>query len=206
LINKKILIIGGATAESVDDIRILTNRSSGTTAIALALNAFERGAGVELWYGHGTEAVPSYLSCKRFTTVMDLLHMVKGIKAKSFDGIIVCAAIANYIPKKQKGKIPSGKDKLTIDSYPAPFILEHLRSRAPQSKIIAFNAEEEKTNVRRKTYQLLKKYSLDGAVGNTLAAFGTKDAEIFILTKKGKGTWKKGKKEELVSPILDMIK
>jgi phosphopantothenoylcysteine decarboxylase/phosphopantothenate--cysteine ligase len=206
LINKKILIIGGATAEPVDDIRILTNRSSGTTAIALALNAFERGAAVELWYGHGAEPVPSYLSCKRFTTVIDLLNMVKSIKTKSYDSIIVCAAIANYIPKKQKGKIPSGKDKITIDCSPAPLILEHLRSRAPQSKIIAFKAEEKKINVRRKTYQLLRKYSLDGAVGNTLAAFGTKDAELFILTKQGKSTWKKGKKEELASPILDMIK
>jgi len=43
-------------------------------------------------------------------------------------------------------------------------------------------------------------------VGNTLAGFGAKDNEILILTKKGKSSWKKGKKEELASVILDMIK
>jgi phosphopantothenoylcysteine synthetase/decarboxylase len=43
-------------------------------------------------------------------------------------------------------------------------------------------------------------------VGNTLTGFGAKANEILLLTKKGKSTWKKGKKEELASVILDIIK
>ena len=206
LLNKKILIIGGATAEPIDDIRLLTNRSSGKTAVFLGINAFERGADVELWYGYATEPVPSYISYKRFETVTDLLKLMKNNSIKHFDSIIVCAAIANYIPKKQRGKIPSGKEKLSIECAQAPTILETLRSRVPHAKIIAFKTEEKKINVKRKTQQLLTKHHLDGAVGNTLAGFGAKDNEILILTKKGKSTWKKGKKEELASVILDMIK
>jgi len=206
LLNKKILIIGGATAEPIDDIRLLTNRSSGKTAVFLGINAFERGADVELWYGYATEPVPSYISYKRFETVTDLLKLMKNNSIKHFDSIIVCAAIANYIPKKQRGKIPSGKEKLSIECAQAPIILETLRSRAPHATIIAFKTEEKKINVKRKTQQILTKHHLDGAVGNTLAGFGAKDNEILILTKKGKSTWKKGKKEELASVILDMIK
>ena len=71
---------------------------------------------------------------------------------------------------------------------------------------IAYKSEEKKIDVKRKTQQLLTKYHLDGAVGNTLAGFGAKDNEILMLTKKGKSAWKKGKKEELASSILDMIK
>ena len=119
---------------------------------------------------------------------------------------MLCAAIANYIPKKQKGKIPSGKDKVTLELTGAPILLESLRSSFPHTRLIAFKAEEKKTNIRRKTQQLLKKYRLDGAVGNTLAGFGSKENEILLLTKKGKGTWKKGKKEELASAILDLGK
>jgi len=206
LLNKKILIIGGATAEPIDDIRLLTNRSSGRTAVSLGVNAFERGADVELWYGYATEPVPSCIPYKRFETVADLLKLMKNNMVKHFDGIIVCAAIANYIPKKQSGKIPSGKEKLFIECAQAPTILETLRSRVPYAKIIAFKTEEKKINVKRKTQMLLTKHHLDGAVGNTLAGFGAKDNEILILTKKGKSTWKKGKKEELASVILDMIK
>jgi len=43
-------------------------------------------------------------------------------------------------------------------------------------------------------------------VGNTLAGFDAKDNEIFMFTKKGKSTWKKGKKEEIASFIIDMLK
>jgi phosphopantothenoylcysteine synthetase/decarboxylase len=75
----------------------------------------------------------------------------------------------------------------------------------PNTKIIAFKTEENKKNVKRKTQQLFIRYHLTGAVGNTLDGFGGKDNEILILTEKGKCTWKKGKKEELASVILDML-
>jgi phosphopantothenoylcysteine decarboxylase/phosphopantothenate--cysteine ligase len=205
-LHKKVLIIGGATAEPVDDIRVLTNRSSGKTAIALAVNAFERGADVELWYGNATEPVPSYIPVTRFETVADISHLIQNIKTQNFDSIIVCAAIANYIPKKQKGKIRSGKDTLFIMFTQAPIILEALRAKAPTARLIAFKTEEKKATVKRRTMDLLKRYHLDGAIGNTLAGFGASENEIFLLTKKGKSTWKKGKKEELASAILDMLR
>jgi len=204
--NKKILIIGGATAEPIDDIRVLTNRSSGKTAVTLSINAFERGADVELWYGYAQEPVPPYITFKRFETVHDLFVLLKDKRVKHFDSVIVCAAIANYLPKKQKGKIPSGKETLTIDCFQAPVVLETLRSRLPQGKIIAFKTEEQKKNILRRTRLLLSKYHLDGAIGNTLAGFGGEYNEILLLTKKGKSTWKKGKKEELASIILDMLR
>ena len=73
-------------------------------------------------------------------------------------------------------------------------------------QIIAYKTEEKKINVKRKTQQLLTKYHLDGAVGNTIAGFGGKDNEIFILNKNGKSAWKKGKKKSLLRLSLDMIK
>lgn len=203
---KRILIIGGATAEPLDDIRVLTNRSSGKTAIALSVNAFERGADVELWYGYAQEPIPSYISFKRFETVTDLFRLMKERNLKEFDTVIVCAAIANYLPKRQQGKIRSGEKTLTIDFIQAPVVLETLRTRLPQAKIIAFKTEEKKQNVKRRTQQLLTKYHLYGAIGNTLAGFGGDTNEMFLLPKKGKGSWKKGKKEELASFILDMIR
>jgi phosphopantothenoylcysteine decarboxylase/phosphopantothenate--cysteine ligase len=205
LLDKRILIIGGATAEPIDDIRLLTNRSSGKTAVRLSMNAFERGADVELWYGYATEPVPSYISYKRFETTAELLKLIKSNTIRHFNGIIVCAAIANYIPKKQRGKIPSGKEKISIDCSEAPIVLDALRSRVPDATIIAFKTEEKKKNVKRKTQQLLIKYRLNGAIGNTLDGFGGDDNEILLLTKKRKSTWKKGKKEELASVILDML-
>jgi phosphopantothenoylcysteine decarboxylase/phosphopantothenate--cysteine ligase len=170
------------------------------------VNAFERGADVELWYGYATEPIPSYIPFKRFETVSNLMKLLKSNSVQHFDTIIVCAAIANYIPKKQIGKIPSGKEKFCINCTQAPIILEILRLRVPDAKIIAFKTEEKKKDVKRKTHKLLTKYHLDGAVGNTLAGFGGEHNEILLLSKKGKSIWKKGKKEELASVILDMFR
>ncbi len=202
---KRILIIGGATAEPIDDIRVLTNRSSGKTAVALSVNAFERGADVTLWYGYAQELIPTYISFRRFETVTDLLRLMKEKNLKQFDGVVVCAAIANYIPRRQKGKIPSGKKTLAIDCFQAPVVLETLRLQLPGAKIIAFKTEEKKQNVKKRTLQLLTKYHLDGAIGNTLAGFGGDSNEILLQSKRGKSSWKKGKKEELASVILDLL-
>ncbi|MBU4339933.1 MAG: bifunctional phosphopantothenoylcysteine decarboxylase/phosphopantothenate--cysteine ligase CoaBC, partial [Euryarchaeota archaeon] len=46
LAGKRILVTGGATAEAIDPIRIITNRASGKTGVELALEAFRRGAEV----------------------------------------------------------------------------------------------------------------------------------------------------------------
>lgn len=204
-VTKRMLVIGGATAEPVDDIRVLTNRSSGKTAVSLSINAFERGAEVELWYGASTEPIPSFISFKRFETVADLLELIQHTKKRDFDSVVVCAAIANYIPKKHKGKIPSGKNKFSIDCVQAPVVLKAVRSKFPKATIIAFKTEEKKSDVRRKTQQLYKKYRLDGAVGNTLAGFGGTSNEILVFSKKGKSSWVKGKKEDLASVILDLL-
>ncbi|KYK21101.1 hypothetical protein AYK25_03750 [Thermoplasmatales archaeon SM1-50] len=205
LFNKKILVIGGATAEPIDDIRVLTNRSSGKTAVSLCINAFERGAQVELWYGSASEPVPSFIPFKRFETIGDLLNLLKNKKLKCYDCIIVCAAIANYIPQKQKGKIPSGKKKFSIDCIQAPVVLKLIRLKAPDACVIAFKTEDRKTDVKRKTQQLLTKYHLNGAVGNTLTGFRSEHNEVLLLSKNGKAIWRKGKKEELASVILDLI-
>lgn len=205
LANKNILIIGGATAEPIDDIRILTNRSSGRTAVTLANSAFERGANVELWYGYAKEDVSSYISIKDFETVEDLLNLLKNNNLK-YEVIIVCAAIADYLPKKQKGKILSGKNKLDLKLSPAPKVIRKIRSIAPKAKIIAFKVEETEDNLKEKAYQFLKKNQLDLVIANTISAFGKDENEILIINKRGKSIHKKGKKEELANHILDIIK
>ncbi|MCK5458549.1 MAG: bifunctional phosphopantothenoylcysteine decarboxylase/phosphopantothenate--cysteine ligase CoaBC [Thermoplasmatales archaeon] len=202
---KNILIIGGATAEPIDDIRILTNKSSGKTAVSLANNAFERGANVEVWYGYAKETVPSYIPVKHFETIEDILRLLKSNK-KTFDAIIVCAAIADYLPKKHKGKISSGKNKLTIECSPAPKIIQKIREVAPKSKIIAFKVEENKKDLKDEAVKLLSKNNLDVVVANTISAFGADENEILIIDKKRKSITKKGKKEQLTGYILDTIK
>jgi len=203
---KRILIIGGPTAEKIDDVRIITNRSSGKTAVNLAKNAFFRGADVELWYGLGRETTPNFIKKINFESICDVEKLLKKRNLKEFDAIILCAALSDYIPKKRKGKIQSGKEKFVLEMFSAPKIISKLRKKAPQSKIIGFKVEESKANLKEKAMNLLKKNNLNFVVANLIHGFNANQNEIWILDEKGKIINKKGKKEELADYILDIIK
>jgi phosphopantothenoylcysteine decarboxylase/phosphopantothenate--cysteine ligase len=205
-LKKKILIIGGPTAEKIDDVRIITNLSSGKTAVSLAKNAFFRGADVELLYGLGKEIVPNYIKKINFESVNELDKILKKINLKVFDFIILCAALSDYLPKKQKGKIKSKKEKFVLEMIPAQSIISKLRKMAPKSKIIGFKLEEKKANLKEKAMNLLKNNDLDFVVANLINGLNKDQNEIWIFDKKGKTFYKKGKKEELADYILDIIK
>jgi phosphopantothenoylcysteine decarboxylase/phosphopantothenate--cysteine ligase len=205
--DKNVLIIGGPTSESIDDVRIITNRSSGKTAHLLALNAFYRGANVELFYGKkSTEKPLEFIKTSYFDSINDLSKLIKKKNLKKFDVIIICAAISDYIPKKQKGKIPSGKDKIIVELTPASKLLPIIRKKAPKAKIIAFKVEDKKENVKKKSLELLNKNKIDLVVGNTISGFEKDENEIWTIDKKGKITHKKDNKEKLTNHILNSIK
>jgi len=205
LSGKKLLVIGGPTAEYVDDTRIITNKSSGKTAIYLAKNAFYMGAEVNLWYGRANEKPPEYIKRKNFTTTKDLLKLVEENKLSKYDIIIVCAAISDYKPIKSEGKIPSGKENLALKLKPTQKILPIIRKKSPKSKIVAFKVEEKKEKLRIKSKNLLEKNNLDFVVGNTISGFESEKNHIIIFDKKGKSFSKKGKKENLANFILEII-
>jgi phosphopantothenoylcysteine decarboxylase/phosphopantothenate--cysteine ligase len=206
LANKKILIMGGPTAEPVDDIRIITNRSSGKTAVFLAKNAFYRGADVELWYGNGTDPTPSFIKTDFFESIDDIIKLIEKKDVKKFDVIIICSALSDYAPKKQKGKIKSGKEKILIELLPTPKIIPKIRKKSPKSKIIGFKVEDKRDYLIDAAKDLLKNSKIEYVVANTISGFSGKDNEIWIIDKKGKSVHKKGNKEELTEQILDSIK
>ena len=206
LVNKKILVIGGSTAESIDDVKVISNRSSGKTAVSLAKNAFYRAADVELWYGCSEESVPGYINTVKFQSLGDLLKLLKTKHLKKFDVIIVCAALADYIPKKHIGKIPSGTKKLVLEMSPAPKTIAQLRKIAPKAKIIGFKVESKKDKLKEKALELLKKNNLDFVVANTVSGFGSDSNEIWIFDLKGKVIHKKGTKDILADNILDAVR
>jgi len=120
----RILVIAGSTREHIDDVRFLTNSSSGRTGVLLAQEAYRRGADVELWAGRGMEK-PGYIKFKEFGSVKDLEKMASNAKA---DIIIVPAAISDFTVKTKKGKISSSKT-MKIELEPAPKILGILRKQ-----------------------------------------------------------------------------
>jgi phosphopantothenoylcysteine decarboxylase/phosphopantothenate--cysteine ligase len=202
LASKKVLIIGGNTQEAIDDIRFITNRSSGKMAIELARVAYERGAFIELWYGKGIAAPPKWINTTHFETSVDLIKLVK--QASKFNLIVDCAAVIDYKPQRIQGKIPSDKGALTLKFECIPKIIDLLRKEAPNATLVGFKAEEKDLVKRAK--EKLKQVGMEFIVANPLSAFGSDETEIKIINKEGKIWEAKGKKSELAEFIFDVIK
>ena len=192
LVGKKVLVIAGATVEPIDDIRVVSNRSSGGTGVELARTAFEHGADVELWMGRHEVSIPSWLPMKAFETTADLARMAGGAAA---DVCLVPAAIADFSPRKRKGKIPSREGSLTLDLEPTPKVLASLR-KAAKGTLVGFKAEASVTaaELKAKAMALLKEADLDFVVANDVAAVKRESTSITIFDRKGRSATFTGSK------------
>ncbi|MDH7509263.1 MAG: bifunctional phosphopantothenoylcysteine decarboxylase/phosphopantothenate--cysteine ligase CoaBC [Methanomassiliicoccales archaeon] len=201
-LGKRILIIGGSSAEPIDDMRIITNRGTGETAVQIALAAFERSADVELWMGRSSVTIPEFIRTKRFETLADLLEMVGEIDQ---DIVLVPAALSDYTVEKTEGKIPSDKEELVLHLRRAPKVLESIRKK--KCVLFGFKAESSVTAdelVARARSRMIE-FELDGIVANDLREVSKGTTKVTIMTKKGTICTVAGSKKEVAHRILDEV-
>ena len=206
LINKKILIIGGSTAESIDDVRFLSNRSSGKTTIGFVKNAFYRGGDIELWYGYSREKIPKYIKTLNFKSIEDLITLLKTNDISKFDIIILCAAISDYTIEKVKGKIKSNEEKLILEMKQSPKVISFLREQAPNSIIVGFKLCENEDNIINEAKNLLTKHNLNFVVANVISAIDSVKTKAWLIDERGKNSIIKGCKLNITDNILDLVK
>ncbi len=200
LVGQRILVIGGGTAEPLDDVRVLGNRSSGRMAVALAEVAFARGADVALWLGSATVAPGNWIPLERFTTLQELADRVKSLGA--WDAILLPAALADFRPARQSGKIASGQ-RMSLELEPAPKLLPLLR-RAHSGKLVAFKLADTFSDD-----ELIKKANApleyaDLVVANTTEAMEAEAARVVLVSRKG-AEKASGNKRTLAGAILDRL-
>ncbi len=204
LVGKKVLVIAGSTVEPIDDIRIVSNRSSGGTGVEIARAAFEHGADVEIWLGRHEVPVPAWIPTRPFDTTAELAAMAGGARA---DICLVPAAVSDFSPKKRNGKIPSREGALVLDLEPTPKVLGSLR-KATKGILVGFKAEAGVTaaELKAKAMALLKEADLDFVVANDVAQVKTEATSITIVDRKGRSTTVAGSKslaaEQIWSAVL----
>ena len=195
-INAKLLIIGGSTMQPIDNVRAITNFSSGKMAKAIAREAYERCKDVEMWCGNMD--CPPYINGKNFSTIEDLIKLIKN--AEKYDVVINCSAISDFIPEKFNGKISSGKE-INLKLKPAIRINPMLRKIS--GKLIIFKLDDE-SNVIEKAKKRMAKDKADYVIANTFSSIGSEDTKIWIIGKNMIKEYE-GKKDEVAKYIIDLI-
>lgn len=203
---KKVLVIGGGTAEPVDTVRRLTNSSSGKMAVACVLQAFLRDAQVTFWYGTGTENVPEGIAeVSRFETIDDLKKLIHKNDVQSFDIIVVCAALSDFIPERKSDKISSTQQILSIPCKPADKIIPLLRKKTKNAILVGFKLETDKEHLVSKAVDLQKQHDLDFVVANLTTTMKAAQAEVWIIDGKENTIHLQGKKSLIADGIYDLI-
>ncbi|MHA2347442.1 MAG: bifunctional phosphopantothenoylcysteine decarboxylase/phosphopantothenate--cysteine ligase CoaBC, partial [Candidatus Hodarchaeales archaeon] len=140
----KFLITGGATREYFDDVRFLSNPSSGLSALHVMKALEEMGASTTLIMGEGNklDLKQNETSINIVRSTDDMYQSVKSkLKSDSYDGLISIAAVADYKPNFQSGKIPSLKDQISVTLTPTIKILKTMQQEFPDLFFVAYKAE-----------------------------------------------------------------
>lgn len=206
LAGKRVLITAGATRESLDPVRFITNRSSGKMGYALAKTAKTMGAEVTLVSGK-TEINPPYGVSTVYTESAEDMYNAVTERAACADIIIMAAAVADYTPAEyceQKIKKSEGDNTLVLRR--TKDILATLGRTKPSGQVVVgFSMETENLleNSRRK---LLMK-NADMIVANSIASentgFGVDTNAAVLITKTGEHETGLMSKEELAKVILE---
>lgn len=200
---KRVLVIAGATEEPVDDVRVLTNVSTGETGVELARAAFQRGADVDLWMGRCNVHIPPYLRTWRFYTTSDLLGSLKKV---DHDYCLVPAAISDYLPEKQEGKIPSGLESLKLELRPNVNVLSELR-RSYRAILVGFKLEAgvDQRELARRAASRLKELDLDFMVANDVHQVKPGSTSVLLLDAEGLQLALEGSKRQVAWDLWSAI-
>ncbi|UTJ06351.1 bifunctional phosphopantothenoylcysteine decarboxylase/phosphopantothenate--cysteine ligase CoaBC [Arcobacter roscoffensis] len=228
-VNRKVVLSGGGTVEKIDDVRYLSNFSSGKMASSLAMALYLKGAEVCLVSSRGHENLPSDIhvipvqsSQEMYEYLVDSVRVAKkGVLTKTtlMDSsrpeliqktpfLFMVAAISDYIPKfPQEGKM---KKEMIGESWNLELKKNiDILSSLDKSEMISigFKAEMDEVTALNSASSMLENKNLDAVCLNILNdenSFGSDTNEIELILKNNSFSFK-GEKLDISMGILNRL-
>ncbi|MDE6784381.1 MAG: bifunctional phosphopantothenoylcysteine decarboxylase/phosphopantothenate--cysteine ligase CoaBC [Ruminococcus sp.] len=184
---KKILVTAGATRESIDPVRFITNHSSGKMGYAIARAAMLRGAEVTVISAHTDVNPPMFVNTVPVESAEDMFNAVKE-RMDSADIIIKAAAVADYTPVTvSDSKMKKSDGDMSIELKRTTDILKYIGEHRTSQIVCGFSMETD--NVIENSRKKLESKKCDMICANSLkksgAGFGTDTNIITMITKNG---------------------
>lgn len=202
-----VVVTAGPTREHIDDVRYITNGSSGKMGFAIARAAAARGARVTLVTGPSDVPEPPGVAIRRVESAAEMLAAVQDVFDEA-DVFIGAAAVADLRPAGRKGgKVPKGDLPSTLAVEGTPDILRWVGEHKGSRKVVGFAAQMG-LDVERAREKLASKH-LDLIVLNDLgepgAGFRTDTNHVLLLGPEGDRGAFGGSKLEVAHHILDVV-
>jgi phosphopantothenoylcysteine decarboxylase / phosphopantothenate---cysteine ligase len=228
-INRKVVLSGGGTIEKIDEVRYISNFSSGKMASSLAKALYYKGADVCLVSTRGYENLPKDIhiikvesSNEMYEYLVDSIRVAKKgvltkptlmdnstptlIMKKPF--LFMVAAVSDYVPAfPQEGKL---KKELLGSHWNLELKqnMDILKSLEKDGIItIGFKAEMDETTALNSATRMLENKNLDGVCLNILNeenSFGSENNDIELIFKDNSYEFK-GSKLDVSLNILEKL-
>lgn len=182
----KLLVTAGPTREPIDDVRYISNSSSGKLGFALALAGRERGHQVTLILGPVEMQAPPGVRVIRVETTADLDRECRE-QFPAHDALIMAAAPADFrVANRVEGKISKeGRSSLTLELVANPDVVAGLgKTKRANQAILGFALEAGAGGEERARAKLARK-NLDAIALNGPSNLGSDRASIVLIRKAG---------------------
>jgi phosphopantothenoylcysteine decarboxylase/phosphopantothenate--cysteine ligase len=210
---RHIVVTAGPTAEDIDPVRTITNRSSGKMGFAIAERARRLGANVTLIAGPVALTTPDgvrRVDVRSANAMRTALWQALRPDLSGADVLVMAAAVADYRPAEPSAKkLTSGEPNLALELVPNPDLLREI-GQARQGKrplLVGFALETETEakaigNARRK---LIEK-RVDLVVANHASeSLELDEIRAFLVDARDCRVIDKTSKEEAASRVLEYV-
>ncbi|WP_187854934.1 bifunctional phosphopantothenoylcysteine decarboxylase/phosphopantothenate--cysteine ligase CoaBC [Helicobacter pylori] len=218
--NREVIIMGGASVEKIDSVRVISNLSSGIQASALALALYFKGAKVTLIASSFPTPLPKEITSVLVSDTASyenaLNNAAKNLQKHALKPLLFnLAAISDYVPKtsfNHKLKKSEIGETLNIECVQNKDLLASVNPN--QFVKIGFKAEDDQQNAMQNAQNLLKPSQNNGKDCSVVALnlikdlrpFGSLENELWLFSHKKTQKIPSMNKLEASFKILDFIK
>jgi len=203
----RVLVNAGPTREHLDDVRFLSNPSTGRMGFAVAAEAVARGATVTLVAGPTEVEPPPGVELVRVESAAQMHRACAKAFARS-KIFVATAAVSDFRPARRlRGKVPKDSADRELRLEPTEDIVATLARRKGRRVVVGFAAQGDRTLARAR--EKLRNKALDLIVANRVGpgrGFATPDNTVDVITPRGKPLHVgPAPKEEIAAMLWDVI-
>lgn len=180
----RVLITAGPTREYLDDVRYLSNGSSGRMGYAIAQAALHQGWEVVLVSGPVELSAPPGCEFHQVITTDQMKEACERL-FPTCQGVIATAAVCDYKPAQRiTGKLKKVGGPITVEMIETDDVLAGLGQMKGDRWVLGFALEAQ--NPRENALQKLRRKNCDWIVLNSPTAIGAEDNSIELIEASGK--------------------
>jgi phosphopantothenoylcysteine decarboxylase/phosphopantothenate--cysteine ligase len=207
LLGRRVLVTAGPTAEPIDPVRVLTNRSSGKQGYAVAEALARLGAEVTLV--SGPTALPAPPGVRR-VDVESADQMLAACRAAlPADAAVFVAAVADWKPVKPlDAKLKKTGAPPALALTETPDILATLSRPGPERPALVVGFAAETNAVEANARAKLARKGCDWIVANDVGQAGVMGGDentVVLMTREGAEAWPRAPKAEVARRLAERI-